>query len=111
MLASNLGMMLRYPSAFAQWLCAADFAQGPVSEVAILGDLEDPGTQGLLKPLWISYRPRLVLATSSYPPPQGSPALLTDRGLLDGKPTAYVCRGFVCQQPVNTAEDMLALLE
>jgi hypothetical protein len=111
MLASNLGMMLRYPAAFAQWWCAADFALGPVSEVAILGNPQDPATQSLLKPLWSKYRPRLVLAVSPYPPTISSPALLNDRGLLHGKPTAYVCRGFVCQRPVNTPEEMLAVLE
>ena len=110
-LTSNLGMMLRYPSAFAQWWCAADFALGPVSEVAILGDSQDPATHGLLKPLQSAYRPRLVLAASLYPPTIGSPALLNDRELLNGKPSAYVCRGFVCQKPVNTPEEMMSLLE
>ncbi|OGN92390.1 MAG: hypothetical protein A2Y88_09080 [Chloroflexi bacterium RBG_13_48_10] len=111
MLSFNLGMILRYPSAFGQWLWALDFALGPIQEVAILGDLSDPATQGLLKPLLTSYHPRLVLAASPYPPPPGSPALLNDRELLYGKPTAYVCKDFVCKQPVNTPEEMLALFE
>ena len=110
MLSSNLGLMLRNPSAFAQWLCAADFAVGPVHEVAILGELADPDTQTLLQPLWRGYHPRLVLATSSYPPPAGSPTLLSDRPLLNGKPTAYVCQRFVCQQPVNDPDEMLRYL-
>jgi uncharacterized protein YyaL (SSP411 family) len=25
--------------------------------------------------------------------------------MLDGKPTAYVCQGFVCRLPVNKLED------
>ncbi len=75
-LTSNLGMMLRYPSAFAQWWCAADFALGPVSEVAILGDPQDPATHGLLKPLRSAYRPRLVLAVSPYPPTDWLPGLV-----------------------------------
>jgi uncharacterized protein YyaL (SSP411 family) len=107
MLSSNLGMMKRYPSAFAQWLCAADFALGPIHEVAILGDPADPATLSLLKPLSTTYHPRMLLAVSPYPPPAGSPALLSDRVLLNGKPTAYVCQGFICQQPVNDPEAML----
>jgi len=110
MLSSYLGLIPRYPSAFAQWLCAADFAIGPVYELAILGDLADPGTQSLLQPLWQRYHPRLVLATSPYPALPGSPALLSDRPPLDGKPTAYVCQGFVCQHPVNTSDEMLLQL-
>jgi uncharacterized protein YyaL (SSP411 family) len=110
MLSSNLGMMVRYPSSFAQWLCAADFALGPVQEVAILGDLADPATQSLLQPLWHGFYPHMVLAASPYPPPSGSPALLNDRPLLNGKPTSYVCQDSVCQTPVNDPEAMLAEL-
>jgi uncharacterized protein YyaL (SSP411 family) len=110
MLSSNLGEMGRYPSAFGQWLCAADFALGRVQEVAILGDLADPATQGLLNPLRSGYHPRLILAASAYPPLAGSPALLNDRELLNGKSTAYVCHGFVCQKPVTSPEELQAQL-
>jgi uncharacterized protein YyaL (SSP411 family) len=51
MISTNLGMIKRYPSAFAQWLCAIDFALGPVHEVAILGDPTESATQSLLEPL------------------------------------------------------------
>lgn len=110
MLTANLGMILRYPSAFAQWLCAADFALGPTHEVAIVGAPNDPATQNLLQPLWQDYHPRMVLAASTYPPPPGSPALLNDRPLVNGKPAAYVCQDFVCQLPVNEPEAMLEQL-
>ncbi|GAA4923587.1 thioredoxin domain-containing protein [Actinoplanes utahensis] len=32
--------------------------------------------------------------------------LLADRPLLNGEPTAYVCRGFVCDRPVTTPADL-----
>jgi uncharacterized protein len=106
MLSSNLGLIQRYPSAFGRWLCAVDFALGPVYEVAIVGDMSDPTTQAMLQPIWQSYFPRLVLASSEYPPGSGAPALLNDRPLLNGKPTAYVCQNFVCQQPVNDPKQL-----
>ncbi len=106
MLSANLGLLLRYPSGFAQWLCAADFSLGPVHVVAVLGNLNDPAAQALLEPLWHAYHPRLLLAASAYPPPSGSPALLNDRPMLNNLPTAYVCQGFVCQQPVNDPASM-----
>ncbi len=109
-LSSNLELITRYPSAFAQWLCAADFALGPVYEVAVLGKLDDPAHQALLEPLWHGYHPRLLLAASPYPPPAGSPALLNNRALLNGRPTAYVCQGFVCRMPVNEPERMIEQL-
>ena len=110
MLSSNLGMIERYPSAFAQWLCAADFALSQVREVAVIGAQDDPGTQKLLQTIWSDYHPHLVLAASALPLPEGSPALLQGRLLVNNRPTAYVCQGFVCQQPVNDPEQMLAQL-
>jgi uncharacterized protein YyaL (SSP411 family) len=110
MLASITNALLRYPTSFAQWLAAADFAVGPTREVAILGDQNDAGIQDLLRTLWKNYRPRQVTAISTFPPGPGSPALLVDRPLLHNQPTAYVCQGFVCLQPVNSPDEMEAQL-
>ncbi len=95
----------RYPTAFGRWLSAADFALGEVKQVAIIGAISDERTQTLIGEIRKAYRPNLIVAASSYPPPEGAPALLADRPLVDGKPTAYVCEGFVCRQPVTNLED------
>jgi uncharacterized protein YyaL (SSP411 family) len=34
----------------------------------------------------------------------GTTPLLDDRTMIDGRPTAYVCRGFVCDLPVTSVE-------
>jgi uncharacterized protein YyaL (SSP411 family) len=94
----------RYPTAFGNWLCAMDFALATVHEVAILGPQGDPETDRLISILWEVYRPHLVAASADFPPPPGAPPLLNDRPLLEGRPTAYVCRRFVCQRPVNQVE-------
>ncbi|MFI6759097.1 thioredoxin domain-containing protein [Micromonospora sp. NPDC050417] len=62
----------------------------------------------------------LLLAARRHAPPgavvvAGAPdqpgvPLLADRPLLDEGSTAYVCRGFVCDRPVRTVEDLLAQL-
>jgi uncharacterized protein len=98
---------LRYPTAFGKWLSAMDFGVGPVQEVVILGDLHDPQTQALTETVWSGYRPRLVAALSEYPPSVEAPALLMDRQMLKGQPTAYVCQNFTCQQPVNDPHRLL----
>ncbi len=95
-------LLVQYPTAFANWLCTYDFALGPVDEVAIIG--EDTGP--LEAVLWEAYRPRMVAAISAFPPDPQSPELLHERPLLDGKTTAYVCRGFVCERPVSQAQDL-----
>ncbi|HEX6970135.1 MAG TPA: thioredoxin domain-containing protein [Micromonosporaceae bacterium] len=43
-------------------------------------------------------------------PDQPGVPLLTGRQPLDGASTAYVCRGFVCDRPVNTVADLVAQL-
>lgn len=110
MIAMNMELIKRYPTAFGQWLNAIDLAVGPVQEVAIVGDLANPATKSLIVPLLHVYHPRLVLAASPFSPTFGSPALLNDRPLMDNRPTAYVCQNFVCQQPVSSAEELLKQL-
>jgi uncharacterized protein len=110
MLAVPLETLVRYPTAFAQWLCAADFALGPTSEVAVLGAPADQQTKALVGALWKNYQPRLVAASCAYPPDGKSPALLKERPLLNDKPTAYACQGMVCRQPVNSPAEMEAQL-
>jgi uncharacterized protein YyaL (SSP411 family) len=97
---------LRFPTAFAKWLCAADFAVEPSHEVAIVGSFSDNKTQELMNVLWKNYRPRQISAISISPPPYGSPALLNDRPLINNEPTAYVCQGFVCLQPTSSPSEM-----
>ena len=111
MLASIQEMMVRHPTAFAQWLCAADFAMGPVNEVAIIGDPHNPRTQNLLGILRKYYRPRQIVAISDYPPKPGTPSLVADRPLKAGMPTVYICQNFVCLQPINSPEDFEVKLD
>ncbi len=100
------GMTFQYPSAFGAWLSAADFSLAKVKQVAILGEVSDPGTRALLRRVRESYRPNLALAVSSVPPAPGSPPLLSDRPMQAGQPTAYVCEGFVCNLPVTQPEEL-----
>ncbi len=93
----------RYATGFANWLTAIDFALAPVVEVAIAGDPTSPEVGALLEPVASGYRPNQVVAVSSDPPASAVP-LLHDRVLVDGRPTAYVCRGFACRLPVTDPE-------
>ena len=98
--SSLYGALVQHPNAFAHWLCAAVFITGNPQEVAIFGDPGFPDTEALIDTTFAAFRPNLIVAagdaTSTIP-------LLSDRKKLDDKATAYVCRRFVCQQPVNSA--------
>jgi uncharacterized protein YyaL (SSP411 family) len=101
---------LRYPTSFARWLSAADFALANVKQIALVYRSEPEEARALLQTIQGSYRPNLVLAASSYPPAENIPALLIDRPLLDNQPTVYVCEGFVCKMPVRTISALQGLL-
>jgi uncharacterized protein len=102
---------LRYPTSFARWLSAADFALGNVKQVAVMygANLED--ARELLQTIQTQYRPNMVVAASSYPSSNNAPALLIERPLKDDRPTVYVCEGFVCKMPVTSNSELQALLQ
>jgi uncharacterized protein YyaL (SSP411 family) len=95
---------LRYPLGFARWLSAAGNAQGNTHQVAVLSEAQEENFKRLLKVIRAEYRPGVVTAAAVFPPEKDAPALLHERGLVDGKATAYVCEGFVCKQPTNDHE-------
>ncbi|MFZ1400684.1 MAG: thioredoxin domain-containing protein [Candidatus Promineifilaceae bacterium] len=105
--SSLYGAMVQYPNAFAHWLGAAVFITSQPQEVAIIGDPDAPDTEALIATTFAAFRPNLVVAAGS---PSSSIPLLTERQRLDDKATAYVCRRFVCQQPVNSPEALAAQL-
>jgi uncharacterized protein YyaL (SSP411 family) len=97
---------LRYPTAFARWLSAADFAQGNVKQVAVLGDVQEANLEALIQVVQTEYRPNIIVAASAYPPARDAPSLLENRPLVSDQATAYVCEGFVCNSPVTQVEDL-----
>jgi len=99
----------RYPTGFAGWLSAMDFALAPVVEIAIVGGADDPATRALPAVATEGFRPNQVLAVSPEPTGSAIP-LLRDRLAIDGAPTAYVCRGFACRLPVTDAATFRAEL-
>ena len=101
---------VRHPGAFARWLSAADFALGPVKQVALLGEIQTEGTREMLRTIRSAYRPNLLVALSSFPPPPEAPGLLANRKQLEGKSTAFVCEGFVCKRPVTSAPELEKLV-
>jgi uncharacterized protein YyaL (SSP411 family) len=91
----------RYPTAFAMWLQAIDLALAPVAEVAIVGDPLHEATRALLQVASSGYEPNRVVALLADEARASAIPLLEARARIDGRPTAYVCRGFACRLPVT----------
>ena len=100
---------LRYPTAFARWLSAADFALDNGQQIAVVFDAKDENAQEMIRFVQSGYKPNAIVAASTYPPSKNAPALLMDRPLKESKPTVYVCEHFVCKQPVNSIQELKEL--
>ena len=98
-LRSARELMARFPTAAGHWLCALDFYLSTPKEIAILGGSEDADTRALLAQVYASVLPNRVLVGGASDS-AGIP-LLQDRQRIDGRATAYVCRNYVCNLPVN----------
>jgi uncharacterized protein YyaL (SSP411 family) len=95
---------------FAGWgLAVAEALLDGPREVAVVGAPDDPRTIALRRTALHASTPGLVLAVGDPERPPSSP-LLADRPLVDGRPAAYVCRGFVCDRPVTEPDELQGLL-
>ncbi|GAA5124468.1 thioredoxin domain-containing protein [Pseudonocardia adelaidensis] len=98
----------KHPRFAGHWLTAAEaMVRGPL-QVAVVGADGDAGRDALL-----THARRLAaggtVVVRGRPDAPGVP-LLADRPLVDGGAAAYVCRGFVCDRPATTVEELTASL-
>jgi uncharacterized protein YyaL (SSP411 family) len=91
--------MAQHALAFGHLLGAAELAAFGAIEVAIVGDTEAADFQALAHEIARHYLPTLVLAGGTAE--DGDPALLSGRTARNGQATAYVCRGYACDEPVS----------
>ena len=103
----------RAPAATGHWLGALDFYVALPKEIVIVGPAENPETAAMLAAVGARYLPNRVVVgmnDTATPPVPDSP-LLEQRGMQDGRPTAYVCEHYVCQLPVTEAAALAGQLD
>jgi hypothetical protein len=114
-LESNHRYLAEAPRAFLKMIVAADYLVHPPREVAIAGPMDGAGTRDLLATVRQKFVPNKIVA---WVDPGASDAaalavklpLLEGKGLVDGKPAAYVCENYACQRPVTAPEELAAQL-
>ncbi|OZD81793.1 hypothetical protein CH260_10560 [Rhodococcus sp. 05-2256-B2] len=101
-LARAAAILERAPRSGGHWLAVAEAAvRGPIQIAVSLA----PGGELLAAARSLAPGGSVVVGGSA-----DSSALLTGRPPVDGQETAYVCRGFVCDRPVTSVEDLAAAL-
>ncbi|MDA0836380.1 MAG: thioredoxin domain-containing protein [Planctomycetota bacterium] len=100
------------PAAFGSMLNALETYISGMREVVVVGDPEQAETRELVNKIYSAFQPNKVvflIGPGQVLPPK-TPDLLQEKTQLDGKPTVYVCRNFVCSSPVTEWEDLEPLL-
>jgi uncharacterized protein YyaL (SSP411 family) len=98
------------PLAYGKWLQAADLLVGPLNELALIGRLEDRDMQSLLAAINREYRPRSILAQGTPPILETAPEILQNRPPVQNRSTVYLCRDYVCLEPVTDKDELLNIL-
>jgi uncharacterized protein YyaL (SSP411 family) len=99
------GMVGRNPLALPAAAAAMEWLVAGVREVAIAGDGSDAATRDLVATVSEQPDPFRVVAWGE----PGVP-LLDEKSPLNGRPTAYVCEGFVCKVPAQDRAGLMAQL-
>jgi uncharacterized protein len=95
---------------FAGWgLAVAEASMDGPREVAVLGEPGDAGTARLHRVALAATAPGAAVAVGDASAPHAVP-LLEHRPLIDGRPTAYVCRHFTCAAPTTDLATLAATL-
>ncbi|MGH7413503.1 MAG: thioredoxin domain-containing protein, partial [Candidatus Rokuibacteriota bacterium] len=106
-------VMQKYPSGFGRYLSALDFHLGPVAEVALVWPAGgERAAAPLHQTIFRRYQPnRVVVGAAAGTSAGAGLPLLAERGAVDGRPAAYVCRRYVCQLPVTEPEALARQLD
>jgi uncharacterized protein len=101
-----------YPLAFGRLLSVASRRRMRPVEVAVVGPRDDPATRELRRAATARWIPQRILAGAEEGEALPLPLPLLDgRGMRGGRPTAYVCSGYACQEPATDAPAVEARLE
>jgi uncharacterized protein YyaL (SSP411 family) len=99
-----------YPAAHTQLLQALDFMIGPAQEVVIAGDPSEDTAQTMVELIHRNFFPNQVVLLVPEDETRARLCALApfvqDMSPMEGKTTAYVCRGYACQAPLTDPKEM-----
>lgn len=102
---SSLGKTAyRYPASFGIWACLLQEIVTGTFEIAVIGNEYIQ----LMKELYHIYTPHRVLLAAEIPV-QEFPLL--SKKPITGNTLIYLCKGYVCQQPVDSIERFMLLID
>jgi hypothetical protein len=106
MVVSRVGdAIAHFPQALGYVASVADALVNGSTQAAVVGDENDPRFRDLVDRLGAVFVPGLAIAGGDAAAPN-QPVLMRNRVASGGNPTAYVCRGFVCELPTSDPDEL-----
>jgi uncharacterized protein YyaL (SSP411 family) len=100
--------MVKHPLSYTTLLGAYDIFNHPL-QITVVGDCKDPEAQAFLKAIYAYAHPHRIV----YPfadPGSLAPSHPAYKPLVQGKPTAYICKNMTCLEPFTNLESFKATL-
>ena len=114
MLSRLQNLMLENPRALTHLASAQEEFLAQTVAITLVGELEDPAVPEMLAAVYARYLPhrRLVLKTAANKDDLAALVPATrEYEQINGKATAFVCQGYTCLAPVQTAARLADLLD
>ena len=110
------GTAAQSPFGHERLLCGLHAWHEGMQEIAIVGELAHEETRQLFRAVHGGFVPNKVVAMLDPAWPDASTIpqlvpLLEGKQALEGKPTAYLCRNYACQQPTRDPETLRKQLQ
>ncbi len=107
-------LLQQNPFNFTAMLCALDLAIGPVQQVVIAGDREEPDTMKMVRSVARHFSPRRVFMLRDQKNAavlDGISPYLADKDPINGRPAVYICQDYACQAPITNLNQLALELE
>ncbi len=108
------GNIVKTPSVFTQFLNSLDFYFGPSEEIVITCQTKEDAVNKALEYLRNIFKPNKVVVLSLLNESRETNKTIPfvkDMTLIKGKTAFYVCRNFICNQPVSSLDEFKKLID
>ena len=114
-LRSVRDIMIQFPTGAGHWLSVLDFYLSDHKEAVIITPTVIPAKAGIHTPAEMLHRLASTYQTSAIvvsAPEDAADAsawpVFQGRSVIDGRPTAYICRNYACQLPTTDPDTMVS---
>ena len=99
----------RVPDQFSNMLCAMDSHLNEPLEIVLVADKAKGDWREMFQIIHSAYMPNAIILLKDIGTTSGAIAespLAQERGLVGGKPTVYVCKGYACDKPITDKREL-----